>query len=486
MKRISILLACISIACIHAASPEVSMVADPLETYYSLTGKTGGQPAALRFCGGEAGIAAFSVYNSSADTMYCRIGLTGLNSLKPVIREAVHIRARLGQLPADVLPEISADGVIVIPAGENRQVFIDLPTNAKPGHYHGTFTTTNVMDNTTTVNPLNIEILPLTLPEKHPLSIMTWDCSLRGATDAGRQKILELLTESRVNAFHVLERPELKDGKYDFTELNAMLAVLKGKGLAMLRCAAPPRNINVLTEKGYAEYVEYLKLVIDNVKKQGYGYDDFILYPYDENVQNNFFAAAKASKAADPKVMVYADPTTKATPEEMQRLVDGNYVDYFQYNASFFRDRGDIVKPLMKHVRYNTIYWCPVIQKRLRPHSFYRQMGRSAYRYQLHGVGYWTSLWMADGKSMPWDDFQGKTASPVTIYPGRDNDADSIPSRRWRAFRIGLEDYLFFDLARQKGNVELEKKIDTAVRNPQSFAAANALKNEITNFLMEK
>ena len=59
---------------------------------------------------------------------------------------------------------------------------------------------------------LNVEILPLSLPEKHPLSIMTWDCSWRRTTGAARSKTLNMLTESYVNASHVLERPELKDG----------------------------------------------------------------------------------------------------------------------------------------------------------------------------------------------------------------------------------------------------------------------------------
>lgn len=489
MKYIFSLMVCGLAAWIQAAAPELSMVADPLENYYAVTDRIPDRKADLRFFAGEAGIAAFSLYNPTDGTMYCRVGLSGMDDLEPQLREAIHIRARRGQLPADVLPEISADGVVVIPAGENRQIFIDLKTRGvKSGKYQGTFTAVNLADAVAVNGYLNVEILPLSLPEKHPLSIMTWDCSLRRTTGAARSKTLNMLTESYVNAFHVLERPELKDGKYDFTAMNSLLAELKGKGLVMLRCAAPAKGMNIQEEKGAAEYVKYIRTIVQNMKDQGFGYDDFVLYPYDENVQDVFYAAARLSKEADPKVMVYADPTAKATPEEMKRLFDGKYVDYFQYNASFFNDRGDLIKPFMNGIKYNSIYWCPVIQKRLRTNSFYRQMGRVAYREKLQGVGYWTSLWMpgSDRWGLPWDDFHGKTASAVTIYPGRSNDSESIPSRRWRAFRIGLEDYLIFDQVRRKGNSPLEKKIDSAVRFSTTTAESEQLKNEIVNFLLEK
>ena len=70
----------------------------------------------------------------------------------------------------------------------------------------------------------------------------------------------------------------------------------------------------------------------------------------------------------------------------------------------------------------------------------------------------------------------------MTIYPGRSNDSESIPSRRWRAFRVGLEDYLIFDQVRRKGNSPLEKKIDSAVRFSTTTAESEQLKNEIVNF----
>ncbi len=473
-----------------ASAPELNMVADPLESYYPLSGRLAASPVReLRFCRGEAGIASAVVFNPSGQTMYCRLEIKGFDALQPVIRETLHIRARLGQLPADALPKISADGVIAVPAGENRQLFLDFATRqAEPGKYRGTLSVRNTISDETAEVGFEIEILPLVIPEKHPLSIMTWDCSLRSATGDGREKLLDLLTESYVNAFHVMERPEFKNGTWDFSKLNSIMKILKGKGLCMLRLAAPPRNPDIMTEAGVEAYKTYIQAVIENLEKEGFRYDEYVFYPYDENTRDNFYAAAKAIKAADPQALVYMDPTPKSTAAELHRVIDGKYVDYVQYSASLTRDRNDIIQPLIGKTKYSSAYWCPVIQKRLRPSGFYRRMGHFAYRYDLNGIGYWTSVWLPNcpKKSMPWDDFSGKIASSVTIYPGRGNNGESIPSRRWRAFRVGLEDYLFFYLLKDKGNPALEKKIQSAVEHPQSSPEYASLKNEIIDFLLEK
>ena len=89
-----------------AAAPELTAVADPLESYYPVQGRIAGTPKIhLNLFHREFGLAALSLYNPTQTTMYCRITASGFAGLKVTLREAVHIRARLGQLPADVLPE---------------------------------------------------------------------------------------------------------------------------------------------------------------------------------------------------------------------------------------------------------------------------------------------------------------------------------------------------------------------------------------------
>ena len=57
-----------------AAAPELTAVADPLESYYPVQGRIAGTPKIhLNLFHREFGLAALSLYNPTQTTMYCRI-----------------------------------------------------------------------------------------------------------------------------------------------------------------------------------------------------------------------------------------------------------------------------------------------------------------------------------------------------------------------------------------------------------------------------
>ena len=88
----------------------------------------------------------------------------------------------------------------------------------------------------------------------------------------------------------------------------------------------------------------------------------------------------------------------RKSKEEIKRLtVDGKYCEYMQFNAGFLR-RQEVMEMARPHLKFISAYWCPVIQKRLRP-NWYRNMGHVAWRLNLNGIGYWTSLWRDSIKS---------------------------------------------------------------------------------------
>ena len=454
-----------------AAAPELTFAADPLESYYPVQGRIAGAGKShLNLLQREFGLAALSLYNPTQATMYCRITASGFDGLKVTLREAAHIRARLGQLPADVLPELSKDGVVAVPAGENRQIFLEFDTrNGKAGTYRGTVKAVNLKDRSAVSREISLDVIAQSLPERHPLQVMTWDCSLRQSSGKERENLLAELQEHYVNNFHVLEttpwkadtRGNLTEGP-DFSKLDPMLKFLKGKGMLLLRCASPnSKNApDIRTAAGAKAYGNFVRALAAHMREMGFDYDDYALYPMDENTGDVFYAHAKAAKAADPKVWIYADPT-KSRGEIERITADGNYTDYIQFHYRFL-DRRDVIEMARPHLKISSAYWCPVIQKRLRP-AWYRNMGHVAWRLNLNGIGYWTSLWMPgnDRWGVPWDDLRGKTASAVTVYPAR--RGENVPSRRWKAFRAGLEDWLVFDLVRRKGNDALLKKIDEAL-----------------------
>ena len=456
-----------------AAAPEITVSADALDSYYPIQGRIAGTAGNCRLTllHREFGLAGFSLYNPSDETMYCRIIPSGLDGLQIISRESLHIRARQGQLPADLLPELSRDGVVVIPPGENRQILLEIDTRkAETGIYCGALKAVNLKDDSAAEREITVEVIARSLPLRHPLHVMTWDCSLRKSAGKERENLLIELQNHYVNNFHVLEKTPWKadaDGNLtsgpDFSVLDRTLDFLKGKGMLLLRCAAlnPGKAPDIRTEAGAKAYGNFVKALVAHMRGKGFNYDDYALYPMDENTGDIFLALAKAAKKADPAVMIFANPV-KGKEEILRVTVDGNYCEYLQFSTSYL-DRTDIIEKVRGHLKIVSAYWCPVVQKKFYP-EWYRNMGQTAWRLNLNGIGYWTSLWMRGNEKLrgfPWDDFRGKIASDVTVYPGR--NYENVPSRRWKAFRAGLEDFLVFDLVRADRNRGLEKKIAAAL-----------------------
>jgi hypothetical protein len=63
----------------------------------------------------------------------------------------------------------------------------------------------------------------------------------------------------------------------------------------------------------------------------------------------------------------------------------------------------------------------------------YRAAAIFAFRYDINGAGFWTSI---TGAEDPWTRTEGYDY--MILYPGR---TSPVTSRRWEAVREGIEDY---------------------------------------------
>ncbi len=495
------------VAALAASALELSLFPDPLNNSYSplLRLPPEAQPSlALSAARGEAVYAALMLFNPGPQTAYVRIQVDGFPASALTLREAAHIRASFGQLVADVLPILSQDGIVVIPAGENRQLFVDLDTRALPaGTRAGVIRCTDTFSLKSVECQLTVRISSvLALPSRHPLSVLVWDCSLYGTTGELATNILNELTGNYVNTFHVLERASAcfnATGDMveppDFSALDARLDLLQGKGLLMLRCAAPnlqvpPKGaLKITTEAGAKAYSQWTKALVEHLKQRNLSCEDFYLYIYDENLRDDFYAAACAAKAAVPNIRIYADPCSSTKLEEVTRALEARCVDYLQYHAGWFQHlTPELEKTSREQVAILSTYWCPVHHKRLSPSSFYRRMGAFAFQKNLTGVGFWAALGLAgDTWGTPLDDFR-KSASPVAIYPA--GDVTVMPSRRWKGFRAGLDDFLFFQALERHFDsprrTELLSKAYAAAENRLNPAEAARLRLDIMALLEGK
>ena len=85
-------------------------------------------------------------------------------------------------------------------------------------------------------------------------------------------------------------------------------------------------------------------------------------------------------------------------------------------------------------------YTCSINMKSLDPLDYYRLKPWRAWKLGLNGVCYWAyNSWRGD----PWNDFDGEIGDCGAVYNG---PLGPVTSRRWEAWREGLEDYLYLHL----------------------------------------
>ena len=164
------------------------------------------------------------------------------------------------------------------------------------------------------------------------------------------------------------------------------------------------------------------------------------LYPIDEPSGSSlkFLALiAEEVKRRHPLIRIYANPSSSQkrpiSVSDLTRLRE--LVDYWQPNkaavdgslAKFFRD--------LKKGWW--IYANPSSPaKSASPLKDYRLLSWSAWQLGASGVGFWS--YSDTGGSSAWNDVDGRRPDWAVVY---ESNGRLISSRRWEAFREGLEDY---------------------------------------------
>jgi hypothetical protein len=110
-------------------------------------------------------------------------------------------------------------------------------------------------------------------------------------------------------------------------------------------------------------------------------------------------------------------------------------VDYWQPSLLAVRGHlGDFFKGLQKEW---WIYGNPKSPAKIgSPLHDYRLLAWWAWHYRASGVGFWS--YSDTNGSSAWDDIDGRRPDWAVVY---ESDKGVVSSRRWEAFREGLEDY---------------------------------------------
>lgn len=348
----------------------------------------------------------------------------------------------------DALVPLSSSGVLDVPRPEGARLWVSVDAHgARPGRYAGKLVLTFLPGGDTAGEvPLDIEVLPLAMPERFPLTLCTWDYVPNKWYPDHTAEVLDDMRRHGVDVFPRGAVPAATvdaEGNLhmDWTPLDVELARLEGRGVILFQIGHPPIGFASPVDETAKRKAElaYLRAFRVYLKGKGWDYDDYAFYPTDEpglNYQNEtthaLIDAAKLFREADPRLRVYTDPVPTLSWslfKEIQPLIDVWCPNMRQVTGLLAGDPR--IAAIMASGNPVWSYECVAQVKSLSPLRYNRANAWRAGYFGLDGIGFWTHSQTQKDMWYPSDD------EYALVYPG---DLP-VPSVRWEAVRDGLEDH---------------------------------------------
>lgn len=218
--------------------------------------------------------------------------------------------------------------------------------------------------------------------------------------------------------------------------------------------------------------------IITIAKEMGFKESDIYLYPYDE-VKNpadiqDFKRMIVWLKTAKPGVQFFATILNKTAADALF-----NYLDI----AQFYIGTGLAGKYQNSHTKKWT-YAILGASRSLSSYHNYRLMAWQAYRNNVSGIGFWNYAGNK-AKTFVSSTFQNYPNDYTVIYNSLSGSI--ISSRRWEAFKLGLEDYRVIKIYEQYfGRTSTLTLVNTVLNNLSDNNKAEIVKQEMLQKIKAK
>jgi len=197
-------------------------------------------------------------------------------------------------------------------------------------------------------------------------------------------------------------------------------------------------------------FSNWLKILVEHLKQKGISYEEFALYPFDESLCDEFYEVSKLIKQVDPRIQIYANNFGKG-PEDFMRFKD--LVDIWSphwFHCDRYPKWLATVKSFGKVV-WTYGYGAPAPAKTKPPYECYRLLPWYAFKRGQTGAGFWVYI---DWAEHAWNDTLKPFGYYGVIYGANQSPVDTqgehiVPSRRWEAWREGIEDYEYLTQLRK-------------------------------------
>lgn len=401
------------------------------------------------------------------------------------VREVVPVVASNHETIGDALRPLE-NGEVSIKPGESRQIWLTvLAGTSAMGEYAGKVSVASLQNNLPATNvSLHVKIWPAVFPEQQHVFVNAWSYLNWRAIKKTPELAVRDLVAHHVNVFELdssqIPWPNFRaggTGDADFTKADEVLNLHRGakKRLFFLEFNTEPfRTFGgkyvFMSATWKLVFKKWVRDWVAHLKAQGLDYQDFAFYPLDEPENSELVGylleTASLIKEVDPNIRVFTTIGKPVGGVGLYRL--SRVVDIFQLNMRSFSNAQKIVLTgLNKEVWSYSAFGGGKLAE---PMGYYRMQAWKAFSNGLTGIGFWA---YADTGSSgtAWDDFDGTRPDFSVIYEGK---SGLVSSKRWEAWREGVEDYELLMLARQKlkpgkETAEFDTKVSGIINNASDY-----------------
>jgi hypothetical protein len=414
---------------------------------------------------GQTESKALMLSNLTEETLSARLLLDGFPKDSVEILIPTFVRSADGSEFPDALIPPDPIGQLIVPPGETRQVWVNI-RSANPGKFEGTIT----------INPLTasktdkqvkvaIEAVQPPKPLTEPLAF-TWDY-LGDAVQRGLEKeYVRTMADHGIRVFmisglHDMPRPKADDDgnllePMDWSKFESQVKLkwMPGRKLYIIMDVwekSDERKIYNGKFDSPGWRIAFKKVIAEMVsvlKNLGLSYDDYMVNPVDECIDDRYIAIARLVKEVDPKIKLVED-TIGGNLDQVKEA--DKYTDYWTPHLKAFQ--AESAKPSIDYLKSTGkplgfyFYSEGANEKAQDSYRHYLWDFWYAYSQGLNGIfGYWTAT---QHYGDPWNRHQTSALyDPSLFYYG---NGCVITGRRWEAWRRGIEDLALLRLCESAG-----------------------------------
>ena len=334
-----------------------------------------------------------------------------------------------------------ADGPIELAPGDIVHFWVDLALTAlRPGRGTLDLQVRELGEGTQRSVSLRTELVDVPIRSEHQLEAVAWS-TLSEPIWNDPTRALEELRDGGNTVFMippwrvpvVVDYADTPEGREHYVQ---HLAEFARSGTVLVQLYAL-KTLGGCRGRKAGEMRGHIKRLVQWAEQAGLPYSRWAVYPTDEahdQKLDELLVCVKTIKSADPQVRIYVNPTiSRDSAGALQTLKQmAPYVDLWQPRLAILQ--GETLDFFREQAHF-WFYDNPKQPAKSESPLFYRSLAWVALDLGATGTGFWG--FDDTKKSSAWDDFDGDRPDWAVMY---ESPSGPISSRRWRAFRDGLED----------------------------------------------